>query len=99
MGIRPAPGVIDWSDGMVIPGLIDAHVHLFMSAGFSTAEAIRCATANGADLLALPDLGELAPGRQATLVALQGGPAQFPHNLAVPVIMVSAGRVVYDSRV
>ena len=26
-----APGIVDWSGGMVIPGLIDAHVHLFMS--------------------------------------------------------------------
>ena len=36
--IRPATGedrgiadVLDWSGGMVVPGLIDAHVHLFMS--------------------------------------------------------------------
>lgn len=28
---RAAPKTIDWSGGMVIPGLIDAHVHLFMS--------------------------------------------------------------------
>ena len=67
-----------------------------MSAGFSTAEAIRCATANGARLLALPDLGELAPGRQATLVALEGGPAQFPQNLSSPEFLVSSGRVVFD---
>ena len=28
---RAAPGIVDWSGGMVIPGLIDAHVHLCMS--------------------------------------------------------------------
>ena len=28
---RAAPGIFDWSGGMVIPGLIGAHVHFFMS--------------------------------------------------------------------
>ena len=28
---RADPGIVDWSGGMVIPGLIDAHVHLFTS--------------------------------------------------------------------
>ena len=30
-GDRAAPGIVDWSGGMVIPGLIDAHAHLIMS--------------------------------------------------------------------
>ena len=99
LGVVVAAGTDAGTIGVHHGHSLRGEIALLMSAGFSTAEALRCATANGADLLALPDLGELAPGRQATLVALQGGPAQFPHNLAAPVIMLSAGRVVYDNRV
>ncbi|MBL0715307.1 MAG: amidohydrolase family protein [Desulfosarcina sp.] len=69
---------------------------LLMEAGFSLAETVRCASLNGARLLGLTDLGVLAPGRQATMVALEGGPAHFPGNLDPPGMLLSAGRVIFN---
>ena len=93
--IRPAsgedhgiPGVVDWSGGMVIPEL--------MAAGFSLPESVRCATSNGARLVGLSDLGEIAVGRLATLLCLRGGPDAFPGNLEQPAMLVADGRVVFD---
>ncbi len=57
---------------------------------------IRCATSNIARLQGLADLGELAVGRRATLVALRGGPEDFPANLASPAMLVDAGRVMFE---
>lgn len=98
LGVEVAAGTDAGTIGVHHGHSLRGEIALLILAGFSTAEAIRCATANGAHLLALPDLGELEPGRQATLVALKGSPAQFPQNLDVPEILVSDGRVVYDRR-
>ncbi len=54
------------------------------------------ATSNAARLLGLDDLGELAVGRRANLVALRGGPEDFPENLASPAMLVDAGRVMFE---
>ncbi|RJQ62181.1 MAG: hypothetical protein C4530_05230, partial [Desulfobacteraceae bacterium] len=48
---------------------------------FSIAEAVRCATANGADLLGLKDMGRIKPGAKATFLAVKGPPSGLPESL------------------
>jgi imidazolonepropionase-like amidohydrolase len=54
---------------------------IFIEAGFSIEEAVRCATFNGAQLLGIKDLGLLVPGMPATFIAVKGNPAGLPDNL------------------
>lgn len=94
LGVCVAVGTDAGTIGVHHGRALKGEVALLMMAGFSLVDAVRCATLNGARLLSLPDLGELAVGRQATLVALKGGPDDFPGNLDPPALLVSAGRVV-----
>jgi hypothetical protein len=51
-------------------------VALLVEAGFTPVEAIRIATANGADLLGESSrIGTLAPGKQADVVVVKGDPS------------------------
>lgn len=56
-------------------------MRLFMEAGYSAEEAVRCGTFNGAKLLGIPDMGLLVPRRPATFIAVKGDPAGFPNSL------------------
>ena len=47
---------------------------LMVSAGFTPLEAIRAATTRGAEHLCQTDIGSLAPGKQADLIAVSGDP-------------------------
>jgi imidazolonepropionase-like amidohydrolase len=57
-------------------------VKLVMKAGYTLAEAIRCATVNGAQLLGLEEgFGPLVTGARANFVVARGGPSQLPRKL------------------
>lgn len=64
--------------GGVIAGFGDQReVELLVEAGFTPAEAIHIATANGAQFLGeLDRIGTIAPGKQADLVVIKGDPSQ-----------------------
>jgi imidazolonepropionase-like amidohydrolase len=94
LGVDVAAGTDAGTLGVHHGRALKAEIGLIMQAGYSLVEALRCATANGARLLGLPDQGELTAGRQATFVALAGGPEDFPGNLETPAAVVVAGRVV-----
>jgi hypothetical protein len=95
LGVDVAAGTDAGTIGVHHGRALKDEIALLTTAGFSLAEAIRCATLNGARLLGLPDSGELAAGRQATLVALAGGPETFPENMDPPAMLVVAGRLVF----
>jgi imidazolonepropionase-like amidohydrolase len=95
LGVDVATGTDAGTIGVHHGRALKDEITLLMMGGFSLVEAIRCATLNGARLLGLPDRGELAVGRQATLVALAGGPSAFPGNLDSPAMLVAEGRVVF----
>jgi imidazolonepropionase-like amidohydrolase len=63
--------------GGVLPGFGNQRqVELLVKAGFTPVEAIRIATANGAEWLGESNrIGTLAPGKQADLVVVRGNPA------------------------
>jgi len=64
--------------GGVIAGFGDQReVELLVEAGFTPVEAIRIATANGAQFLGeLDRIGTIAPGKQADLVVVKGDPSK-----------------------
>jgi len=71
-------GVDPTGAGGVLPGFGDQReVELLVEAGFTPLEAIRIATANGAQFLGEQDrIGTIAPGKRADLVVIKGNPVQ-----------------------
>ena len=56
-------------------------MEIFIKAGFSIEETVRCATFNGAQLLGIKDLGLLVRGMPATFIAVKGNPKGLPDSL------------------
>jgi len=80
-GVNVALGTDAGSPGVLHGESVVEEMKLFIKAGYSLPEAIRCATANGARLLGLDDFGLLAKGRAATFLVARGGPALLPRKL------------------
>ena len=55
---------------------------IFIEAGYSIANAVKCATFNGARLLGIKNGGILAPQKPATFLAVPGSPSDLPESLA-----------------
>ena len=64
----------------------------------SPADALRAATSDAARVLGRDDLGRIAPGCAADLVALEADPLADAHALRRVVLVVRDGRVVLDRR-
>ncbi|MFP5213722.1 MAG: amidohydrolase family protein [Acidobacteriota bacterium] len=70
---------------------------ILLSAGFSIAEAIRCASFEGARLLGIDgELGRIERSMPANLIAVPGGPPRLPESLRSPACIVRKGRIVRD---
>lgn len=84
------------TDSSVSPHGQNAHeFELLVEAGFTPLEAIRTATVAGADHLQLSkDIGSLAPGKQADLIAVKGDPLRDVSELE-RVRFVMKGGTVY----
>jgi hypothetical protein len=69
--------------GGVVPGFGDQrNIELLVEAGFSSVEAIRIATLNGAIYMGRDaSIGSIAPGKAADLVVLGGNPAEKIENM------------------
>ena len=85
-------------NGGVIPGFGDLReLELLVEAGFSTLEAIRIGTLNGATFEGLQDrIGSIAPGKDADLVVIRGNPAADIHDVEKVETVFKDG-VGYDS--
>ncbi len=68
---------------------VKQELKILTEAGYSVSEAIACATANGARLLNLNELGTLQAGKAATWVAAKGNPQDLPDSLASIRLFVS----------
>jgi len=66
--------------------------------GMTPAAAIRAATSNAAELLGRSDVGVLAPGRFADLVAVSGEPLKDVKTLQHVELVMKGGNVVKDAR-
>src|SRR6266851_2271971 len=84
--------------GGVLPGFGDQReVELLVEAGFTLAEAIHIAAANGADYLGeSARIGTLTAGKQADLVVIHGDPTANPLELEKVEIVFKDG-IGYDS--
>ena len=60
----------------------------------SPLDVLKSATSVAAEALGRSDLGVLAPGKAADLLAVQGNPLQDIRALNTPVLVVSRGRIV-----
>jgi adenine deaminase len=57
-------------------------IKLFIKAGYSLEEAIRCASDNGARFFGMENLGALTVGRKATFLVARGMVPQLPRKLS-----------------
>lgn len=74
-------------------GCYAEEVDLLRRAGVSPIESLRACTSNAADALGRSaDLGAVAPGMAADLVALRGDPLADPYALESPAWVVRSGR-------
>lgn len=55
---------------------------LFLKAGYTLGETMRCASENGARFFGMDGLGALAPGRRATFLITRGSAQQLPRKLS-----------------
>jgi hypothetical protein len=81
LGVKVALGTDSGSIGVLHGESMVEEMKLFMQAGFSLSETIRCATNYGARLLGLEELGTLEPGKPAHFLVTRGTPAQLPRKL------------------
>jgi len=81
-GARVAVGTDSGSIGVLHGESLAQELKLFLQAGYSLSEAIRCATYNGAKLLGITnEFGLIAKGRPASFLVVRGTPAQLPRKL------------------
>jgi imidazolonepropionase-like amidohydrolase len=67
----------------------------YTSAGLSRAEALRSATSGAAEILGLPETGEIRPGARADLLLVAADPLEGLEVLRRPDMVLRSGRVVH----
>ncbi len=82
LGVTTAVGTGAGSVGILHGESMVEEMKLFIKAGYSLAETIRCASANGAALFGMERLGRLTVGRRATFLIARGTVQQLPRKLA-----------------
>jgi imidazolonepropionase-like amidohydrolase len=82
LGVTTAVGTGAGSVGILHGESMVEEMKLFIRAGYSLSEAIRCASANGADFFGMEQLGMLAVGRRATFLIARGTVQQLPRKLS-----------------
>jgi len=80
LGVTVALGTDSGSPGVDHGAAVIEEMQLLMQAGYSLAEAIRCATANGAHLVG-GEFGLIEPSKPATFVIVEGSPSTLPESL------------------
>ncbi|MCL2497098.1 MAG: amidohydrolase family protein [Symbiobacteriaceae bacterium] len=76
---------------------VAAEMQYFAAYGMPMLEVIQAATKTGAEVLGLDNsIGEIAPGKQADLVILEGNPLQDPQALEAVKLVLYGGKTVYD---
>jgi imidazolonepropionase-like amidohydrolase len=82
LGVTVALGTGAGSVGILHGESLVEEMKLFIKAGYSLAETIRCASENGAGFFGLEKLGRLAVGRPATFLVARGSVQQLPRKLS-----------------
>jgi imidazolonepropionase-like amidohydrolase len=82
LGVKTAVGTGAGSVGILHGESMVEEMKLFIKAGWSMEETIRCASDIGARFFGMENLGALAVGRKATFLAARGTVQQLPRKLA-----------------
>lgn len=77
-----AGSLIDGSVGILHGESMVEEMKLFLKAGYSLEETVRCASENGARFFGMEKLGVLTVGRPATFLITRGTAGQLPRKLA-----------------
>ena len=81
-GVTTAVGTGAGSAGILHGEAMVEEMKLFIKAGYSLEETIRCASENGAAFFGMAQLGALGVGRRATFLVTRGTVAQLPRKLS-----------------
>jgi len=81
-GVTTAVGTGAGSVGILHGESMVEEMKLFIKAGYSVEETIRCASENGARFFGMEKLGTLAVGRKATFLIARGTVQQLPRKLS-----------------
>jgi len=81
LGVKTAVGSGAGSVGILHGESMVEEMKLFIKAGYSLEETIRCASENGARFFGMEKLGTLAVGRKATFLIARGTVQQLPRKL------------------
>lgn len=81
LGVTLALGTDAGSPGVHHGASVQTEILLFVAAGLSVEEAIRCASRNGALLMGLSDRGKIAAGMRADFLAVRTSPGGLPEAL------------------
>jgi imidazolonepropionase-like amidohydrolase len=90
LGLTVALGTDSGSPGVDHGAAMIAEMKLFMQAGFSLEETVRCASVCGAQLVGA-ESGLLAPAKPATFIIVEGEPSGLPENLRTVKAVFIAG--------
>ncbi len=82
IGVKTAIGTGAGSVGLLHGESMVEEIKLFIKAGYSLEEAIRCASENGARFFDMDNLGTLTVGRKATFLITRGTAKQLPRKLS-----------------
>lgn len=82
LGVTTAVGTGAGSVGIIHGESMAEEMKLFIKAGYSLEETIRCATENGARFFGMEQLGTLMVGRKATFLITRGTVKQLPRKLS-----------------
>lgn len=82
MGVKTAVGTGAGSIGILHGESMVEEMKLFIKAGYSLAETIRCASENGSSFFGMEKLGALTVGRQSTFLITRGTMQQLPRKLS-----------------
>jgi len=82
LGVTTAVGSGAGSTGILHGESVAEEMKLFIKAGYSREETIRCASANGAEFFGMNALGRLRAGGRATFLITRGTVQQLPRKLS-----------------
>ncbi len=82
LGVTTAVGTGAGSTGLLHGESMVEEMKLFIKAGYSLEETIRCASDNGARFFGMEQLGTLTVGRNATFLVTRGTAHQLPRKLS-----------------
>lgn len=78
---------------------LHSELALYVQAGLTPAQALQIATKNGALYSRAPDRGQIAPGKRADVVLIDGDPTRNIQDLHKTALVITRGQMLSPSRI